>query len=103
MKAMFKEKEDILTGDMLKVLIAISIPIVFTNFLDGLYGVIDGLLVAYVGSYEVSTVTFVNPIIETLNAIGVGLSIAGGSLVGRYIGAQDEKLQSSLEQRRAKS
>ncbi|OOB78403.1 MAG: hypothetical protein BEN18_07325 [Epulopiscium sp. Nuni2H_MBin001] len=100
MKAMKKvSSEDILGGDLMKVMIAISIPIIITNLIDGFYGIIDSLFVAYIGSLEIAAVTFVAPIYETLNAIGVGLAIAGGSIVGRYLGERDEeKVKHSIEQ-----
>ncbi len=90
---------DILNGNILSIIVWISIPIIITNFIDGFYGIIDSWFVSSIGSLEVAAVTFVSPIYETINAVGVGLSIAGGSLVGRYLGQKDdEKVSNTMEQ-----
>ncbi len=58
--------------------------------IEGLYGIIDSLFVANVGTTAVASVAFVGSIQDTLNAVGTGLSIAGCSLIARFIGAGDE-------------
>lgn len=85
-----KWKADILKGQLDKVIWIIIIPIIATNLIDGLYGIIDSLFIANVGSLAVASVTFVSPIQDTLNAVGTGLSLAGCGLIATYIGAKDE-------------
>lgn len=86
-----KKSEQILEGPLWKIMLIISLPIVMTNFIDGMYGIIDSLFIASVGSKEVAVVTFVSPIEDTFNAIGTGLSIAGASILAKYIGMKDIK------------
>ncbi len=88
---MKKWKADILNGQLDKVIWIIIIPIIATNLIDGLYGIIDSLFVANVGSLAVASVTFVSPLQDTFNAVGIGLSLAGCGLIATYIGAQDEE------------
>lgn len=86
-----QRREQILEGSLIKIIMIISLPIIITNLIDSVYGIIDSLFISSVGSLEVAVVTFVSPIEDTFNAIGVGLSIAGSSLVARHIGRNDMK------------
>ncbi|WP_249029237.1 MATE family efflux transporter [Tannockella kyphosi] len=86
-----KEKVNILNGRLDAVIWMITLPIIITNMVEGMYGIIDSLFVANVGSLAVASVAFVGPIQDTLNAVATGLSVAGCSLIARYIGANDEQ------------
>ncbi|MFI3231428.1 MAG: MATE family efflux transporter [bacterium] len=89
-------KTDILNDKMERVMWVIMIPIIMTQLIDGFYGIIDSLFVANVGSLAVSSVSFVGPIQDTLNAIGTGLTLAGASLIAKFIGSKDEEKASKM-------
>lgn len=89
-------KTDIINDKIEKVIWVIMIPIIMTQLIDGFYGIIDSLFVANVGSLAVSSVSFVGPIQDTLNAIGTGLTLAGASLIAKFIGSKDEKNASKM-------
>lgn len=82
---------DILNDNLVKVIWIIVIPIAITNTIDGIYGVIDSMFVSNLGPIVTASVGFVGPLQDTLTAIGTGLSIAGCSLVAKFIGAADMK------------
>lgn len=86
-----KNKVNIVEGNLDRIIWLIAFPIVITNMIEGLYGIIDSLFVANVGTIAVASVAFVGPIQDTLNAVGTGISIAGCSLIARFIGSKDEK------------
>ncbi|MFI3207986.1 MAG: MATE family efflux transporter [Eubacteriales bacterium] len=86
-----KKSVDILKGNLDSVIWIIIIPIIATNLIDGLYGILDSLFVANVGTTAVASVTFVGPIQDTLTAIGTGIAFAGCGLISQYIGAKDEE------------
>lgn len=88
--------ERILSGPLLKIIAIVVFPIIVTNFIDGIYGIIDSLFIAKIGSLEVAVVTFTSPIQDTFNAIGVGLTIAGSSLIATYIGMGKQKKVKSI-------
>lgn len=85
-----EKRTDILAGNLDKIIWIIAFPIVLTNIIEGLYGIIDSLFVANVGVSAVASVAFVGPIQDTLNAVATGISIAGCSLIARFIGSKDE-------------
>ncbi|MFI3206825.1 MAG: MATE family efflux transporter [Clostridia bacterium] len=86
-----KNKSSILNGKLDQIIWIIAFPIILTNMIEGMYGIIDSMFVANVGISAVASVAFVGPIQDTLNAVGLGISIAGCSLIARFIGAKDEK------------
>ncbi len=86
-----KWKADILKGNLSSAIWIICIPIIATNLIDGIYGILDSLFIANVGTTAVASVTFVGPIQDTLTAIATGLAFAGCGLIAQYIGAADEK------------
>lgn len=86
-----KKSVDMLKDNLDSVIWIIILPIIATNMIDGVYGIIDSLFVANVGTTAVASVTFVGPIQDTLTAIATGIAFAGCGLVAQYIGAEDEK------------
>ncbi len=86
-----KKNINIVDGNLDKVIWLITIPIIITNVIEALYGIIDSLFISNVGSLAVASVTFVGPIQDVLNAVGTGLTLAGCSLIANFIGAKDEK------------
>ena len=93
-------REKMLYGKQLNVLFYIALPLVFYNSIGQVFQFIDTLIAADMSSEVVSTVSFVMQIEKMLQAIGSGLSIGGGILIGRSYGAGDmervKKLISSI-------
>ncbi len=85
-----KKSVDLLKGNLDSVIWIIILPIIATNMIDGIYGILDSLFVANVGTTAVASVTFVGPIQDTLTAIGTGIAFAGCGLIAQYIGSGDE-------------
>lgn len=79
----------ILSGNMYKVLISLSIPIMINSVIQTLYNLVDGIWVSKISSVHFAATTFVWPINFFFIAIGLGISIAGTSLLSRFIGADE--------------
>lgn len=75
-------------GSIFKALIALSIPVVFSNILQSAYQLIDTIWVGRLGSDAVAAVSLSFPIIFLMFAIGGGLTIAGSILVAQFIGGK---------------
>ncbi len=84
-----KLKTNILTDKMDSVIWIIAIPLILTNLIDSVYGLIDSWFVAGVSESAVASVAFVGPIQDVATSLGMGVSIAGCSLIARYLGAKD--------------
>lgn len=76
-------------GSIFKALVALSIPVVFSNILQSAYQLIDTFWVGRLGEDAIAAVSLSFPIIFLMFAIGGGLAIAGSILVAQSIGAKN--------------
>lgn len=79
--------ELILRGNIFKALIALSIPIVINNLIQTLYNLVDGIWVGKISSVHFAATSFVWPINFLFISLGIGISIAGTSLLSQLVGA----------------
>ncbi len=80
-----------LEGNVLKAIIAISLPIVFTHLLQSLYQLTDTFWVGRLGANAVAAVSMSFPILFFLISFIIGLTIAGSILIAQYNGKGDKK------------
>ncbi|WP_311481876.1 MATE family efflux transporter [uncultured Anaerococcus sp.] len=85
-------RELILNGNIYKAIAVISIPIILNNFIQQLYSLADAFWLGKLGTAEFAATSFTWPVIFLFNSIGIGLSIAGISLISQLIGMDDIKL-----------
>ena len=85
------KSELIQKGDMYKVLLSLSIPIMINSIIQTLYNLVDGIWVSKISSVHFAATSFVWPINFLFIALGVGLSVAGTSLLSQLIGADKYK------------
>jgi len=79
----------ILNGNMYRVLITLSIPIMINNLIQTLYNLADGVWVSKISSVHFAATAFVWPVNFLFISLGAGVSIAGTSLLSQLIGASD--------------
>ncbi|WP_191018291.1 MATE family efflux transporter [Treponema zioleckii] len=90
-------REKMLYGNQAKILFAIALPLVFYNSIGQIFQFIDTFIAANMSAKVVSTVSFVAQIEKMLLAVGSGLSIGGGVLIGRSFGSGDmDKVRSLI-------
>ena len=82
-------REYMLKGPALRVLIAISLPLVFYNCLNQCFQFLDTLIAADISSSVVSAVSFIQQLQTMLLATGHALAVGGGIIISRYYGAGD--------------
>ena len=85
------KSELILNGSIYKVLFSLSIPIMINSLIQTLYNLVDGIWVSKISSVHFAATSFVWPINFLFIALGIGLSIAGTSLLSQLIGANKLK------------
>lgn len=81
------KSELIQKGDMYKVLLTLSIPIMINSIIQTLYNLVDGIWVSKISSVHFAATSFVWPINFLFVALGIGLSVAGTSLLSQLLGA----------------
>ncbi|MGK0469167.1 MATE family efflux transporter [Clostridium sp.] len=84
---MSERKNLVLQGSMYKVIITLAAPIMLSNLMQTLYSLIDGIWVSKLGSIQFAAISFVWPVMFLFISVGVGLFIAGTSILSQFIGA----------------
>ena len=84
---MKERKNLILQGSMYKVIITLAGPIMLSNLIQTLYSLIDGIWVSKLGSIQFAAISFVWPVMFLFISIGIGLFIAGTSILSQFVGA----------------
>lgn len=89
------EKNDktqlILNGDILKALLTLSIPIIINNLIQTLFNLVDAFWVGKISSVHFAATSFVWPVNFLFISLGIGISIAGTSLLSQLVGANKIK------------
>ncbi|WP_226011299.1 MATE family efflux transporter [Halomicrobium salinisoli] len=80
---------DLTEGSLLRPLLALSAPIVFTQLLQVLYNLVDTFWVGRLGQEAVSALSFSWPPVFVLISLGGGLTLAGSVLVAQHKGAEN--------------
>ncbi|MCK4261230.1 MAG: MATE family efflux transporter [Halanaerobiales bacterium] len=86
------QKQDlILKGNMKKVIITLSLPIMLSNLIQTIYNLTDTFWVGRLGANEVASIVLIWPVIFFFMSFGAGVNIAGTALISQYIGSQRKK------------
>ncbi|MCQ1531493.1 MATE family efflux transporter [Lutispora saccharofermentans] len=85
----FERRELILKGNLYEVIIALSLPIMINNLIQTLYNLADGIWVSKISSVHFAATSFVFPVAFLFISLGIGISIAGTSILSQLIGASD--------------
>ena len=81
----------ILSGNIYRVLITLSAPIIINSLIQTLYNLVDGIWVSKISSVHFAATAFVWPVNFLFISIGTGLAIAGTSLLSQLVGNGDYK------------
>ena len=79
----------ILKGSIYRVLITLSLPIIVNSLIQTLYNLVDGIWVSKISSVHFAATAFVWPVNFLFISLGMGLSIAGTSLLSQLVGGKD--------------
>ena len=85
------KKELILNGNMYKVLLTLSVPIMINSIIQTMYNLVDGIWVSKLSSVHFAATSFVFPVNFLFIALGIGMSVAGTSILSQLIGGEDEE------------
>jgi putative MATE family efflux protein len=77
----------ILEGNMYRVLITLSVPIMINSVIQTMYNLVDGIWVSKISSVHFAATSFVFPVNFLFIALGIGLSVAGTSILSQMVGA----------------
>lgn len=77
----------ILNGNLYKVIAILAFPIMINNLIQTLYNLADAFYVGQLGYVEFAATSFVWPVNFLFISLGIGISIAGTSILSQLIGA----------------
>lgn len=83
-----KRREYLLGGNMWKVVLSISLPMVFYNLCNYFYGIYDMMLVQSAGIGDAADIVVLDQIKNMVSTIGGALATGGGIMVARRYGAK---------------
>ena len=89
MKKVVKNKMG--TRPMLPLIISMSLPAMFSMFVQALYNVVDSIFVAQISEEALTAVSLAFPVQVFLIAIAVGTGIGANSLIARKLGEGKQK------------
>lgn len=78
--------EMILKGNIYKTLFTLSIPIMINSLIQTLYNLVDGIWVSKLSSVHFAATALVWPVNFLFISLGIGLSIAGTSILSQLVG-----------------
>lgn len=81
-----KNQKLILNGNITKAILILAGPIMMNNVVQSTYNITDTYFVSQLGSIPMAAMTLVWPVVFFFLAIGMGMNIAGTSLIAQYIG-----------------
>ncbi|NLB10495.1 MAG: MATE family efflux transporter [Clostridiaceae bacterium] len=87
MTTMQKNKLDIVNGPVLQVLFSVAVPIMINNVITSLYNLADGLWVAQLSIVDFTATSFIWPPHFLFVSLGIGLAMAGTSIISQLLGA----------------
>ena len=86
-----------LSGNQLKAILTISLPLVFYACVGQLFQLIDTVIASSMSANTISTVSFVAQIERMITSVAGALSIGGGVMIGRAFGEGDmEKVRHEI-------
>ncbi len=88
---MEKAKENKMgTAPMLKLLISMSLPSMFSMLVQSLYNIVDSMFVAQVSEDALTAVSLAFPVQTVLMAVAVGTGVGVNSLISRRLGEKNQ-------------
>lgn len=82
-----KNREQILSGNMMKAILALAVPVIINSFLQTMYNLTDTYWLGTLGTEELAAINLITPVQNIVVNFGSGITVAGSVLIAQYIGA----------------
>ena len=84
-------RDAILSGNLIKTLLVLSIPVVINSFLQTMYNLTDTYWLGKLGTDQLAAINLVTPLQNLIINLGSGITVAGSVLISHYLGAKEDK------------
>ena len=82
-----ENSEQILSGNMMRAILTLSIPVIINSFLQTMYNLTDTYWLGTLGTEELAAINLITPVQNIVVNFGTGITVAGSVLLAQYIGA----------------
>lgn len=90
-----KIKKNLLTDPVKPLLFKLALPVMISGLLRTSYSFVDMIFASRIGGLQVASVAFVAPLFIMIQALGVGLSNGGVSIIAKTLGEDNREKASS--------
>lgn len=91
MEVFMREDNKMGTAPMLKLIISMSLPAVFSMLIQALYNIVDSIFVAQLGEGALTAVSLAFPVQTLIISVAVGTGVGINSLVSRRLGEKRQE------------
>lgn len=84
-----KNRELILTGNIVTAILVLAIPVVLNSFIQTMYNLTDTFWLGKLGKTSLAAITLVSPVQNIVVNFGQGITTAGAILIAQYLGSGD--------------
>lgn len=81
----------ILEGPLYRVILTLAVPLMINNFIQTVYNLVDSMWLGRLGATEFASTSFVWPVVYLFITVGLGISVAGTSIMSQLIGRDNAK------------
>lgn len=90
-------REESLNGNLLRIVVALGIPLAFYYLFNGLFGLLDTIMASHIGSLEVSSISYLSQLQNLMTSLGQGLVSGAMISVNQAYGkGDDESVRKSI-------
>lgn len=89
-------RDEILNGNLWKVILGLSIPIVFNSLIQTMYNLTDSYWLGTLGTNQMAGITLVTPMQNIVLGFGAGITTAGSILISQYFGAKEDEIAKDM-------
>lgn len=90
MENKIKKENKMGTEKIWSLLLSMAIPVMLSTAVQSLYNIVDGIFVSQLGESSMAAITFANPIITVLIAIGSGIAVGMNTVLSNGLGKKDQ-------------
>lgn len=84
-------REQILSGNMVRAILLLSVPVVINSFLQTMYNLTDTYWLGKLGTEELAAINLVTPVQNLVINFGAGITVAGSVLISQFVGAKRDE------------
>ena len=78
------------TKPVWSLLLSMALPVMLSTAVQSLYNVVDGIFVSQISEDAMAAITFANPLVTVLIAVGSGLAVGMNTMLSRGLGEKNQ-------------